>query len=260
MTSGLIAEEDRHHIFARASVLCCPGMCERYALPDQLAAEREFVPAQTWWKFAPRFNVAGQQYVPAIRMHERQSEAVMMRWGLIPSWAEGKPTLEPPTCVDADQIERSTAHRTPWLNSQRCILPIAGFYTWRLTSAKYRQPYFVRLKDRSAFGIASIWDRSEAEDGDVTESCSLICVPANDLMARIANTEHRMPAILRRRDYEIWLRGTPVEANGALLPYRSDWMQAHEVSPRINSAALDDASLTRPARRTSSNGDHLASA
>jgi putative SOS response-associated peptidase YedK len=79
-------------------------------------------------------------------------------------------------------------------------------------------------------------------------------------MSRIANTEHRMPAILRRRDYEIWLRGTPVEANGALLPYRADWMQAHEVSPRINSAALDDASLTRPARGMSSNGDHLASA
>jgi len=234
-------------------------MCERYALPDQIAAEREFVPVQAWWKFAARFNVAGQQYVPAIRMHERQSEAVMMRWGLIPSWAEGKPRGEPPICIEADQIERSTVHRAPWLNGQRCILPVAGFYAWRLTSAKFRQPYFVRLIDRSVFAIAGIWDRSENEDGDVTESCSLICVPANDFMAKIANTEHRMPAILKRRDYETWLRGTPVEAKGALHPYRSDWMQAHEVSPRVNSAALDDASLARPARRTLHIGSHSAS-
>ena len=42
-------------------------MSERYALPDQVAAEREFVPAQTWWKFEARFNVAAQQRVPAIR-------------------------------------------------------------------------------------------------------------------------------------------------------------------------------------------------
>jgi len=235
-------------------------MCERYALPDQRAAEREFVPAQAWWKFTARFNVAGQQYVPAIRMHERQSEAVMMRWGLIPSWAEGKPTAEPPTCIDADQIECSAMHRAPWLNGQRCILPLAGFYAWRLTSAKFRQPYFVRLIDRSVFAIAGIWDRSEAEDGDVTESCSIIRVPANDFMSTIANTERCMPGILRRRDYETWLRGTPVEAKGALLPYRSDWMQAHEVSPRINSAALDDSSLARPARRTPISGNHSASA
>jgi putative SOS response-associated peptidase YedK len=234
-------------------------MCERYALPDQLTAEREFVPAQAWWKFAARFNVASQQYVPAIRMHERQSEAVMMRWGLIPSWAEGKPTGEPPTCIEADQIERSTVHRAAWLNGQRCILPFAGFYAWRLTSAKFRQPYFVRLIDRSVFAIAGIWDRSENEDGDVTESCSLICVPTNDFMAKVANTEPHMPAILRRRDYETWLRGTPVEAKGALHPYRSDWMQAHEVSPRVNSAALDDAGLARPARSMSNIGSHSAS-
>ena len=222
-------------------------MCERYALPGQLAAEREFVPAQAWWKFAARFNVAGQQYVPAIRLHDGQSEAVMMRWGLIPSWAEGQPTGEPPTCVEADQIERCTMHRAPWLNGQRCILPIAGFYAWRLTSTKYRQPYFIRLFNRSVFALAAIWDRSEAEDDDVIESCSIVCVPANDLMMKIANTGRRMPAILKRRDYGTWLRGPPVEAKGALQPYRSDWMQAHEVSPRVNSTAPDDAGLARPA-------------
>lgn len=234
------------HIFVWLSALASRLMCERYALPDQLAAEREFVPMKAWWKFDARFNVAGQQYVPAIRLHDGQTEAVMMRWGLIPSWAEGKPPGEPPTCIDADQIDRSTLHRAPWLNAQRCILPIAGFYEWRLTSRKYRQPYFVSLIDRSVFAMAAIWDRSEGEDDDVIESCSVICVPANDLMARIANTQRRMPAILKRRDYDTWLRGTPAAAKGALRPYRSDWMQAHEVSPRINSIAADDAGLVRP--------------
>ena len=49
-------------------------MCDRYVLPNQVAAEREFLPGQAWWTFAERFNVAAQQYVPAIRLHDGQTE------------------------------------------------------------------------------------------------------------------------------------------------------------------------------------------
>ena len=224
-------------------------MCERYALPDQLTAEREFVPAQAWWKFGARFNVAAQQYIPAIRLHDGQSEAVMMRWGLIPSWAEGKPSGTPPICVEREQIERSELYRAPWLNSQRCLMPAAGFYAWRLTSAKYRQPYFVRLIDRPVFALAAIWDRSVFEDDDVIESCSVITVPANNLVATVANTDRRMPAILKRKDYDAWLRGTPVQAKAALRSYDADRMEAYAVSPRINSTAPDDSGLIRAAQR-----------
>lgn len=222
-------------------------MCERYVLPDQVAAEREFLPAQAWWKFTPRFNVAAKQYVPAIRMHDGESEGVMMRWGLIPAWAEGVPTRDPGTCAEIDRIERSNTYKMPWLGGQRCILPIAGFYAWQLTSEKYRQPYFVRLLDRSVFGLAAIWDRSVSEDDDVIESCSVVCVPANALIADIANTATLMPAILRRKDYQTWLKGTPAQAKRALQPYKPAWMHAYAVSPRINSPELDDPGLIHPA-------------
>ncbi len=221
-------------------------MCDRYVLPDQAAAEREFLPAKAWWKFAPKFNVAAQQYVPAIRLHEGQAEGLMMRWGLIPSWAEGQPTGAATACADLARIERSRIFRTPWLEGQRCILPVSGFYVWRLTPENYRQPYFVHLVNRAVFGLAAVWDRSEGEDGDVMESCAVIRVTANDLMAKIAHSGGRMPAILRRRDYDTWLHGTPVQAKAALKPYQDAWMLAHAVSPRINSTELDDAGLIQP--------------
>jgi putative SOS response-associated peptidase YedK len=221
-------------------------MCDRYVLPDQIAAEREFLPAKAWWKFSAKFNVAAQQYVPAIRVHDGQTEGMMMRWGLIPSWAEGQPTGDATACADMARVERSNVYRMPWLSGQRCILPVSGFYAWQRTRGNYRQPYFVRLINRTVFGLAAVWDRSEGEDEDVIESCSVIRVAANDLLAGIANSDALMPAILRRRDYETWLRGTPAEAKAALQPYRSAWMQAHAVSPRINSTALDDAGLIQP--------------
>jgi putative SOS response-associated peptidase YedK len=206
-------------------------MCERYVLPDQAAAEREFQPARAWWKFTSRYNVAAQQYVPAIRWHDGQS------------WTEGQPASPPPVIVDLNEIQDSLMFRAPWLNSQRCILPVAGFYAWQLTNARYRQPYFITLLDRSVFGLAAIWDRFVNEEDDVIESCSIICVPPNELMIAVANTDGRMPAILRRRDYQTWLRGTPVEARTTLRPYRQRSMQAHAVSPRINSTAPDDVGL-----------------
>jgi putative SOS response-associated peptidase YedK len=223
-------------------------MCERYVLPEQAAAEREFQPALSWWNFTAKFNVAAQHYVPTIRWHDGRSEAAMMRWGLIPGWAEGRVMAPPPTVVEDDALLDSPTFRGPWLNSQRCILPMAGFYAWQLTRARYRQPYFVSLLERGSFGVAGIWDRTVSEeDDDVIESCAVICVPSNQLLIRVANTDGRMPAILRRRDYQTWLRGTPVEAKAALAPYKQEWMQAHAVSPRINSSIPDDAGLIAPA-------------
>ncbi|HEY6619485.1 MAG TPA: SOS response-associated peptidase [Steroidobacteraceae bacterium] len=222
-------------------------MCQRYALPDQPTVEREFMPSRSWWNFAAKYNVAGRQYVPAIRWHDGHSEAVMMRWGLIPSFAEGR-DVESPTMVHADAILESTVFRTPWLESQRCILPMSGFYVWQLTNRRYRQPHFIRLASRSVFGVAAIWDRSVSEDDDVIESCSIISVPPNELMVRVANTDGCMPGILRRKDYETWLRGTPVAAKATLRPYSQRGMDAHPVSPRINSTAPDDSGLIEAAQ------------
>jgi putative SOS response-associated peptidase YedK len=221
-------------------------MCQRYALPDQATVEREFMPSRIWWNFAAKYNVAPKQYVPAIRWHDGQSEAAMMRWGLIPSSAEGR-VSESPLTTDADTILESPVFRSPWLEGQRCILPMSGFYAWQLTNRRFRQPYFIHLLDRSVFGVAAVWDRSVSEDDDVIESCSIICVPPNDLIVRIANTDGCMPAILRRKDYQTWLRGTPVAAKTTLHPYNRSGMQAYPVSPRINSTAPDDLRLIQPA-------------
>src|ERR1035438_5576825 len=158
----------RHSLAGPMTVISAP-MCDRYVLPDQIAAEREFLPTQAWWKFTAKFNVAAQQYVPAVRVHDGQTEGMMMRWGLIPSWAEGQPIEHPTACAEIDRLERSNIYRMPWLSSQRCILPVSGFYAWQLTRANYRQPYFVRLSNRSVFGLAAVWDRSVGEDDDVTE-------------------------------------------------------------------------------------------
>src|ERR1044071_3474854 len=220
-------------------------MCERYVLPRQEDAEREFVPAHCWWKFVPSFNVSFPQYVPVLRRHDGAIEGVMMRWGLVPASAEAVPLPNEQSHLDLEWLGQTADTRDPWLASQRCILPMAGFYVWSLTAEKYRQPYFVSVVDRQVFGVAAVWDRSESGDGDVIESFTIVTVPSNTLVGRIDRVSGRMPAILRRKDYATWLNGTPVRAKAVLHAYPDKWMRAHAVSPRVNSPTQDDAELIR---------------
>jgi putative SOS response-associated peptidase YedK len=221
-------------------------MCERYVLPTQIDAEREFEPAERWWKFDSSFNVSFPQYVPVLRAHQGATEGVMMRWGLVPPDAEGVPLPDERPDFDFEQLGATPESRDPWLNSQRCILPVAGFYGWQLTRDRYRQPYFIGLIDRMVFGLAAFWTRSVSEEDDVIESCSIITVPANPLVAEVVGKGGRMPAILRRKDYGTWLTGNPVQAKAALHAYPEKWMRSHPVSPRVNSAKFNDASLIQP--------------
>src|SRR5262245_5800202 len=141
-------------------------MCERYVLPGQGDAEREFEPAQRWWQFAPSYNVSFPQYVPIVRSHQGSTEGSMMRWGLIPPEAEGVPPANEQPTFPFEELGQTQESREPWLNSQRCIVPMSGYYLWARTARGYKQPYFAGVVDRTAFGVAAFWTRSVTEEDD----------------------------------------------------------------------------------------------
>jgi putative SOS response-associated peptidase YedK len=93
-----------------------------------------------------------------------------------------------------------------------------------------------------------LWDRSQAPQGEWIESCTVITMPANEIMADIHNSkkvgtkrvllpeeDRRMPAILAQEDHDTWLSGTPDEAFKVLKQFPSGMMFAHPVSNRVNS-------------------------
>ena len=140
--------------------------------------------------------------------------------------AEGDGTergVEPIENISDAMAQRSTLHF-----ARRWILCL------QLTPQNYRQPFFVRLNHRTVFGVAAVWDRWVSDDDDVIESCSIIHVPANELVSSLSDLHHDMPCILRRKHYEGWLHGKPAEAQALLQGYRADWMHAYPVSPRVD--------------------------
>lgn len=221
-------------------------MSERLVIPDRAEVERELAVVNPWWQFSVRFNVAVSESIPVARMHERESEGVMMRWGFVPSSAKGDVALGGRAHVRGDALVSSEDVRTAWLYGQRGIVPLAGFYVWQRTQAGHRQPYYVRLVNRLVFGVAVLWERSVTDDDIVVESCALVTVPSNPLLAEIENTTGHMPAILRREDYDTWLRSSVTEATELLSTYPQTRMLSHPVAPHVNHLGIDEPWLIRP--------------
>lgn len=224
-------------------------MCNRFVIPESAQAEQEFGVIHRWWKFSPSFNVGPSRNVPVVRMHEGETEGVMLQWGLIPEWAEADASKACAAHAPAQIMAHSNVTRGSWERGRRCIVPMFGFYTWRRTGDRHRQPSFVRLVNRAVFGVAALWDRSVPEHGDdLIESCALLTVPPNSLMRELQDATAQMPAILQRKDYETWLTGSFAAASQVLQAYPAEQMLAHPVDPRIGSLEYDDVELIRPAR------------
>ena len=74
----------------------------------------------------------------------------------------------------------------------------------------------------------------------------MITTDPNELMAEIHN---RMPVILPREAYELWLdpaERTPDQLNDLLKPYPAELMTAYPVSKLVNSPQNDSPELIEP--------------
>jgi putative SOS response-associated peptidase YedK len=221
-------------------------MCGRYVSPDEASLEREFNLVRTPWQFPASFNVAPSQAVPAIRAAGAADEGALFRWGLIPYFARGKPGKYSTINARIETLDSTASYREPWKRAQRCIIPAMGFYEWHVNPDGGKQPFYVHVEDQEIFGFAGLWDRSEPEDAPAIESCTIITLPANPLMAAIHNAKGRMPAILPRESRDRWLRGDFAAAKAALSAYPAELMVAYPVSTRVNSPRHNDETLIEP--------------
>lgn len=234
-------------------------MCGRYVSPELAALQREYraqLNSQLGLSDAQErayeqsYNVAPTQLVPVVRAIREQNgtrEAVLMRWGLIPFWAKGVPPKYSTINCTIENLETAATWRTAWSRGQRCVIPCAGFYEWKiLEDGKTKQPYFIKPSATETFAFAGLWDQSIASSGEKIVSCAVLTMPANEIMRDIHNSKQRMPAILEHTDIDTWLSGTAEQARGVLKPYPSDEMIAWPVSTRVNSPKNNSAELISP--------------
>ncbi len=163
----------------------------------------------------------------------------------MPFWAKGVPPKLSTINARVETVATAASYRGPWKRGQRCILPATGFYEWQLRESG-KQPFYIFLTEQSLFGFAGLWDASTNTDGEVLESCTILTMPANPLMAEIHNVKARMPAILRRDDHDAWLSGDADTAMNCITAYPQELMRAYPVSTVVNSPRNNELRLIEP--------------
>ncbi|HEY6249597.1 MAG TPA: SOS response-associated peptidase, partial [Candidatus Angelobacter sp.] len=180
-------------------------MCGRYRLTrDGKQIVEDFaIEGEMEVEWSPRYNIAPTDPVPVVRQDRKNPvrHCTLMRWGLIPFWTKGRATGAPMINGMAETATSKPAFRQA-MQAQRCLVPADGFYEWLKTGPKEKQPYNFGMADGSLFAFAGLWDRWRDEEGNPVLSCTILTTRPNALVAEIHN---RMPAILRREDYDLWL-------------------------------------------------------
>jgi len=172
------------------------------------------------------------------------SKIKLLKWGLIPSWTRNKEeaeTLRYKTFnARADSLETKPSFSSAF-PSKRCIIPVKGFFEWQHLG-KDKIPWYIYSAENEIMSLAGIYDDwVENSTGEVFSTFSIITTDANDLLAKIHNSEKRMPVVLKRTDEKKWIDHSLSNAEilKLLSPVPSEMFHAHTISKLINSRTAD---------------------
>ena len=188
-----------------------------------------------------KYNISPGQDILAIRLSGSTKEAIFLHWGLIPSWAKDRNTGYRMINARAESVLSKPAFKRAF-EKRRCLIPVSGFFEWQKTQSG-KQPWYIRPKEKNMLVFAGLWEKWESRDGGVVESCTIITVQSNELLAPIHD---RMPAILERTNYDTWLSGKIDEALSILRPLEAAKLEAYPVSKKVNYGGYDSPDCIRP--------------
>lgn len=211
-------------------------MCGRFSLTASNEGLVNYFGLARGLALEPRYNIAPTQPVAAVRVEEGERRLTLLRWGLIPFWAN-----DPKIGYRMINARAETAHKTPAFRAafrgRRCLIPASGFYEWDKKEGS-RQPYHIRRVDGQPLAFAGLWEHWEAKEGQaVIESCTILTTAASEPVARL---HERMPVILEPEDFTRWLDPGEqrVERLRALLqPAAPGVLEMYPVSTYVNKAS-----------------------
>jgi putative SOS response-associated peptidase YedK len=207
---------------------------ERHAPDFQLPANYNVAPTDEVYAVVERLDKTNPKAPP-------QRQLRVVRWGLVPSWAKDRKVASKFINARAETLAEKPAFRKAFAG-RRCLLPADGYYEWQ-GAGKGKVPYYFRLADGRAFGLAGLWDRWDRGDAPL-ETCTVITTVAG---TRTSSYHHRMPVVLTEEAATAWLNpsASPAELASLMVAYGSGDLEMYEVSRFVNDPANDSEECIR---------------
>ena len=215
-------------------------MCGRYALYGPVKRKRV---EDRWFDdlaaLGSCYNIAPTEAAPVMRLVDGRPAVALLRWGLIPYWAQDAAIGNRLINARADTLAQKPAFRDAY-RARRCLVPASGFYEWKRTAGG-KQPWYVTSADGTTLAFAGLWERWRPAGGEAVLSFTII---TTDASAPIREIHERMPAIVQPEDFAAWLNGE--DPRELLRPCQTQMLMAYPVSAAVNSPGSDDPALVQP--------------
>lgn len=220
-------------------------MCSRFSLTSPPEAVRSLFDLRTIDPFPPRYNIAPTQPIVVVRQGPKlDREAILMRWGLIPTWV--KDPREFATLINA---RSETAAEKPSFRAafrhRRCLIPADGFYEWT-GEPRAKQPNLIRPVSRTLLAFAGLYETWMGADGSEVDTAAILTTSNNADMAAIHD---RMPVILSPDDFALWLdcrSGSGLDVAHLLKPAPDGLLDIVAVDRRLNNPRVEGAEVQLP--------------
>ncbi|NQW24239.1 MAG: SOS response-associated peptidase [SAR202 cluster bacterium] len=223
-------------------------MCGRFTLTsnlDDLQGRFGFLSEHT--DHVPRYNIAPTQQVLAVT-NDGQRRGEIMRWGLVPSWANDLKIGARMINAVAETASTKPAFRNAF-KKRRCLVLANGFFEWQ-KDGKRKIPTYIYHRNGDPLAFAGLWETWKTPDGLVIQSCTILTTEANSFIQPVHN---RMPVILSDETQALWLdplTEDPKILEPLLIPAPTELLTYHQVSSTVNSVKNQGPECVLPLKMT----------
>jgi putative SOS response-associated peptidase YedK len=218
-------------------------MCGRYAsfLPAEALA-RIFGTVNPLPNLEETWNMAPTRDAPVVRLsREGERHLDALKWGLIPYFTKDLKRARKPINARSKTVATSGMFKEAFAR-RRCLVPAPVYYEWR-DDPEGKTPFAVARVDGDPVAFGGIWEGWRSPEGERLQTFATITTDANDLLAPI---QDRMPVIIEKIDWPVWLGEAEGDPAKLLRPAPSDVLRVWQVDKKVGNVRNDGPDLIKP--------------
>jgi putative SOS response-associated peptidase YedK len=190
---------------------------------------------------APTWNMAPTMDAPVVRRIDGARHLDALKWGLVPYFTKDLKKARKPINARSETIAKSGMFKAAFAE-RRCLVPAPAYYEWR-DDPDAKTPFAVARIDGDPVVFGGIWERWKSPEGEILQTFATITTDAN---RQLAGIQDRMPVIIERTDWSVWLGEAAGDPSALLRPAAEVLLRFWPVDKKVGNVRNDGPNLLEP--------------
>ena len=177
---------------------------------------------------------------PVVRLIDDYRHLDALKWGLVPYFTKDPKKARKPINARSETIAKSGMFKAACAEQRRCLVPAPAYYEWR-DDPDGKTLFAVARIDGDPVVFGGIWERWQSAQGEIIHTFATITTDANQQLAGI---QDRMPVIIERQDWPLWLGEAEGDPSSLLRPAPEDALRVWPVGKAVGNFRNDGPSCS----------------